>query len=548
MKTKIMMFICMFSMTCFLSPVYLSAGVQAKTGDGLQLLTQPGLESLTQAWITTYTHARPENNTMAMLLTVEQTDIPLGFASEAYLKSHQQLSQWNLVVGRNIIVPVFNSANPFIETIYQKGVSLEELSEMLVSPTAIQWGSLLGGGNTEAISFLLGPDQLVEASLIAGLNIPGLGGNVTKYASQQEFIDALKTNEFAIGFCSLSQVLDGAGFLPGLTLLPVDKNNNNRLDAMENFYGDAESFNRACWIGKYPVALCQDIYAFSSRQEIDKSEMEFLSWVLTDGQSVLTANGFAGLTNGERQSNIDKLVTPEISITALQPDYAWVKAFAVIVAGLLLLGFVVTWLFRERKARLVAGGGVPRGNSQFNAENIEAPAGLFYDKTHTWTFMENDGFVKVGMDDFLHQLTGKISRVSMKKAGESIAKGDPMVTVIQDGKQIVLRAPVSGVIIRTNDKIAHDLTAKTVAEQWMYHIEPSNWKREVQFLLMVDQYKDWLKDEFSRLKDFLAKSLSIHARQYAHVVLQDGGELRGELLSELGPEVWEDFQNQFLNR
>ncbi|MBU1009388.1 MAG: hypothetical protein KKD74_04545 [Bacteroidetes bacterium] len=548
MKTKIMMLICMVSMTCFLSPDYLSAGTQLKAGDGLQLLTQPGLEPLTQAWIASYAHARPENNTMAIPLRAEQADIPLGIASEAYLKSHQQLSQWNLVVGRNIIVPVFNSASPFMETIYQKGVSLEELSEMLVNPTAIQWGALLGGGNTQAISILLGPGELVEASLISGLNLPVLGPNVTRYATHQEFVDALKTNVYAIGFCSLSQVLDGPGFLPGLTLLPVDKNNNDRLDAMENFYRDAESFNRACWIGKYPVALCQDIYAFSSRQEIDKNEMEFLSWVLTDGQSVLTANGFAGLTNGERQSNIDRLVTPEISITALQPDYAWVKAFAVIVAGLLLLGFVVTWLFRERKARLVSGGGGPRGISQFNAENIEAPAGLFYDKTHTWTFMENDGFVKIGMDDFLHQLTGKISRVSLKKAGERIAKGDPMVTVIQDGKQIVLHAPVSGVIIRTNDKIAHDLTAKTVAEQWMYHIEPSNWKREVQFLLMVDQYKDWLKDEFTRLKDFLAKSLSTHARQYAHVVLQDGGELRGELLSELGPEVWEDFQNQFLNR
>jgi hypothetical protein len=34
---------------------------------------------------------------------------------------------------------------------------------------------------------------------------------------------------------------------------------------------------------------------------------------------------------------------------------------------------------------------------------------------------------------------------------------------------------------------------------------------------------------------------------YAQVVLQDGGELKNNLLEEFGPEVWEDFQSKFID-
>jgi hypothetical protein len=34
---------------------------------------------------------------------------------------------------------------------------------------------------------------------------------------------------------------------------------------------------------------------------------------------------------------------------------------------------------------------------------------------------------------------------------------------------------------------------------------------------------------------------------YQHIVLQDGGELKDNVLSDLGPEVWEDFQTRFID-
>jgi hypothetical protein len=53
--------------------------------------------------------------------------------------------------------------------------------------------------------------------------------------------------------------------------------------------------------------------------------------------------------------------------------------------------------------------------------------------------------------------------------------------------------------------------------------------------------------EFSRLKDFLMAALASDTGKYAQVILQDGGEISDGVLSEMGPEIWEDFQTKFID-
>jgi hypothetical protein len=66
-------------------------------------------------------------------------------------------------------------------------------------------------------------------------------------------------------------------------------------------------------------------------------------------------------------------------------------------------------------------------------------------------------------------------------------------------------------------------------------------------MFMGEKYKEWLRNEFSRLRDFVADSLKVNTMAYSHVILQDGGELSDNVLADLGPEVWEDFQTRFID-
>ena len=64
---------------------------------------------------------------------------------------------------------------------------------------------------------------------------------------------------------------------------------------------------------------------------------------------------------------------------------------------------------------------------------------------------------------------------------------------------------------------------------------------------MAEQYKAWLREELLRLKDFFASAIQAHTPEYTLVVLQDGGALQENILADLGPRVWEDFQTNFID-
>ena len=186
----------------------------------------------------------------------------------------------------------------------------------------------------------------------------------------------------------------------------------------------------------------------------------------------------------------------------------------------------------------------------FDENSILAPKGLYFDKSHTWAFMVQDGYVKIGLDDFLQHVTGSITRIKMKEPGEKVRKGEKILTIIQNGKQLNISSPISGIIREQNQALADNssiLNSAPYSEGWVYLIEPKNWLREIQFLFMAEKYKEWLQDEFIRLKDFLAVSMRSNTNVYAHVILQDGGELTDNVLADLGPEVWEDFQTKFID-
>jgi len=97
------------------------------------------------------------------------------------------------------------------------------------------------------------------------------------------------------------------------------------------------------------------------------------------------------------------------------------------------------------------------------------------------------------------------------------------------------------------DTNSSSLNSSPYNDGWIYKIEPSNWSRESQLLFMAEKQKEFIVKEFARLKDFLMTAFGTATGQYAQVILQDGGEISDGVLSELGPEIWEDFQTNFID-
>jgi len=336
-----------------------------------------------------------------------------------------------------------------------------------------------------------------------------------------------------------------------IRILPIDKNKNGRIDNFENIYTNLNAFTRGVWIGKYPRDLSGSIFAVSSSKPLDKNTLAFLTWVLADGQQFLKINGYSNLASIEKQANIDDLAGTEVTVAQTNNKPLTAQMLLLILLTVVITASMIALLvryFRNKKS--------PVSDEDFNftpafdENSVLAPKGLYFDKTHTWAFMEKDGMVKVGIDDFLQHITGALTRLKMKEPGEKVRKGEKILTIIRYGKQLDIYAPISGTIREQNKKLLADssiINDSPFAEGWVYVIEPTNWLREIQFLFMGENYREWLQDEFTRLKDFFAASARSNSLVYQHIILQDGGELTDNVLADLEPEVWEDFPTKFID-
>lgn len=551
MKTFVSTFILL---SCFLFSFYgnangSSAGEQATSENAqtLQIYTTPELAELTNQWTLAFGKSNPN-----VKIEVIETNSESGF-SNGELRFTTRVTEnepaWKMVVGHDIVVPVFNAKNPFFGKLNEKGLTSNDFAGIISEEK--NWADLIQDGNNAAIRTLISDNEQVISKLagFTGLTPEQIKSQNTVPVSQ--LVSAIQNDVNAIGFCKLTDVLDSEenAFTGQIAILPIDKNENGKIDGFEKIFTNPQELTRGAWIGKYPRELCGDVFALATEKPENEAAIAFLGWVLNEGQAEIGTLGFSNLSSREKASGILALTEPVAAPAPVStsPVFPWGRALFLAALGVMLVAAVV-FFKRKQKAGILSEDIAI--TPALNINSVTAPAGLYYDKTHTWAFMEKDGRVKIGIDDFLQHITGPLTQVKLKTAGEKVRKGEKSFTITREGKQLEICSPVSGYIRQYNDKLLSNpekLNSSPYAEGWVYQIEPANWLRETRFMFMADKFKEWLDDEFFRLKDFLATSANSNAVVYNHIVLQDGGELTDNVLADLGPEVWEDFQTHFLD-
>ncbi len=561
MKTKVFFFVALFLLTSSIATYSETAtGSNPSQKGSINVFASPDLYNLTMQWAEEYKTLHPDitinvtkstDNNMPGLLNAESG---IGFMTHESLASASLQSIWNMVVGRDVIVPVMNAKNPFINEINRKGITQQNFSRLFTGKGNQTWGNLFENGQNVPVHCYLVNNPSVKSGLADFLNNKQFATDCIEFASAAELFAAIQKDPTGLGFCRLTDLADinNQGLANNIQLVPIDKNGNGKIDFMENIYENQETFARGVWIGKYPKALSGNIYSIAAAKPTNEDEIAFLRWVLSDGQQYLSNNGYSDLVSNERQTQSDKL--NDTVIFASSPNNnnnAMVRLVLLVVFAFAFLGLMANFIVRRNHHKKVSSAKIPVNSpTVFEENSVIAPKGLFFDKTHTWAFMEKDGSVKIGVDDFLQHITGPVTSVGMKPAGVKIKKGEQLLTIIQKGKHLTIYSPVSGTISSFNQTLLTNsalLNAAPYTEGWVYVIEPTNWLRETQFLLMSEKYMSWIKGEFSRVKDFIATAVKSGTPEFAFVTLQDGGTLKDSILEDLGPEVWEDFQTKFID-
>jgi glycine cleavage system H lipoate-binding protein len=517
-------------------------------------MTTPDLTELVKIWVRDYSKINPGTIfSVSTSLTQEIASVSSLSVISGEPSIVGREKSWKLMLAHDAVVPFFNSKNPCMDKILAGGISSSGFGRIVQGSGKIFWSEVIQGGPEKPITLYLPDNSTVQKNINAFTGSDVSSQHAVKIVTEEKITGSVLDDVYAVGFCRLNdiQITGTSSLPPGISIIPVDRNGNGRIDNFEKIYDSPKSLLRGAWTGKYPHSLSGSIYAVAAGKPRDKNTLEFLKWVISGGDQLLSSAGFSQLAGSEKETGLTALaesVTNVVIPANRSVSYSWLFIITTVVV---IAGLVSALLRSRRKKSSFISTHREKEIQILNESAVTSPGGLLFDKSHTWAYMERDGLVRIGVDDFLQHVTGAITGVRLMEPGDAVRRGEKMLTIIRDGKQLNLYAPVTGIIRSLNTDLYLDssiINSSPYSDGWVYLIEPKNWLREISMMYHNERFREWIRDEFARLKDFIAATLKSHYPAYEQVVLQDGGELTDNPLEKLGPEVWEDFQTNFIDK
>ena len=134
------------------------------------------------------------------------TDGDIGFVSNEYYSGFKTQSLWKVVVGRDVIVPVINSKNPFLDEIYQHGISPETFVRFLNNPDSRKWGTLLNNEQKSQVNYYWINDESITTGLTNFLKTDQIKNDGIQVENGEEMISAIQKDPYAIGCCKMINI------------------------------------------------------------------------------------------------------------------------------------------------------------------------------------------------------------------------------------------------------------------------------------------------------------------------------------------------------
>lgn len=192
------------------------------------------------------------------------------------------------------------------------------------------------------------------------------------------------------------------------------------------------------------------------------------------------------------------------------------------------------------------GPGVAVPLASLHPRQFALPAGIFFHPSHTWLGLLPSGQVKVGLDDFLRRLLGRIDAVALPRVGAVLARGGPLAGLKQGGRALGLRSPVDGTVAAANplwEGDPHRASRDPYGEGWMVKVVPTNLAHNLQGLKIGEPAVWWLQEEVRRFRDFAARFIAPDPELGPR--LADGGLPLEGVLERLDDATWSRFERGF---
>ena len=185
-------------------------------------------------------------------------------------------------------------------------------------------------------------------------------------------------------------------------------------------------------------------------------------------------------------------------------------------------------------------------HSEKTSVDSQSMDGIFYDQAHVWLRVEDQGNVRVGLDDFAQKILGRVYAVALPHEGIRLQKGQHCWIVTHKAGETSLTIPTSGVVLEVNWKLQQCpslLNRDPFGAGWAFLIKPTDLRTGLSDLFYGSRAAAWHRAETEKLYSLINKASEAATGVLA---LPDGGTLKKDFLSELSAEQSRELIRAFL--
>lgn len=225
--------------------------------------------------------------------------VDLGMVSREIHPVEVEKGAFAIAVVKDGVVATISEKNPLLKQILSSGLKKDAFIAAWITETAKTWGDVLGTTDKPALHVYTRSDACGAAESWAAFfgkrqeDLKGIG-----VYGDPGLAEAVRRDPLSIGFNNINYAYDAGTKMPlsGIVILPIDLDGSGKIEPEESFYKDRDAITAAIAQGKYPSPPARDLYLVSKGRPQKPLLVEFLRWVLNEGQNFVAETGYIRLS------------------------------------------------------------------------------------------------------------------------------------------------------------------------------------------------------------------------------------------------------------
>jgi phosphate transport system substrate-binding protein len=225
--------------------------------------------------------------------------VEIGMVSREIYPEELKNGAFPIAVTKDAVVAVINESNPSLNEIMIKGLKKDAANNIWITGRYTTWAQAFGAKSASPIHIYTRSDACGAAEMWAKFfgkkqeDLLGVG-----VFGDPGLAQAVKKDPLGIGYNNIGYAYDATTRkqIKGLRVVPIDLNNNGKIDSDEDFYTSMDDLIGAIASGKYPSPPARELYfVMKGSPKNNKILTEFIRWVLSDGQKFVKEAGYISL-------------------------------------------------------------------------------------------------------------------------------------------------------------------------------------------------------------------------------------------------------------